>query len=146
MKILITVLALSFFSVQSFSQKLSSTKVPKAVKEGFKKAHPNSTATWEWEDANYEANFKENGKTMSAVIDKHGTILETETVVTLQELPQTAKVYVEKHYKGKKLKEIAKIDKAGGEVNYEVNVNGKDVLFDASGNPMEKPKKKKEKD
>ncbi|GAA4740170.1 hypothetical protein GCM10023229_19330 [Flavisolibacter ginsenosidimutans] len=120
--------------------------MPQAVKEGFAKAHPNTAATWEWEDANYEANFKEGGKTMSCVIDKRGTILETESPVTFNELPAGAKNYVTQHEKGGKIKEVAKIAKANGAINYEVNVQGKDILFDANGTRIEKPKEKKEKD
>jgi len=130
----------------AFSQKLASTKVPGAVKEGFAKTHPNTTATWEREDANYEANFKEDGKAMSCVIDKRGTVLETESPVTFSELPAGAKNYVAQHEKGAKIKEVAKIAKANGVINYEVNVQGKDILFDSNGSRIEKPKEKKEKD
>lgn len=125
-----------------YSQKINASKVPQATKNAFKKAHPNSTASWEREDANYEANFTENGKSMSCVIDKQGTILETEAPITEAELPVIAKTYVNEHYKGKKWKEVAKIVKANGEVNYEVNAGGTDVLFDAHGHHLEKKEKK----
>ena len=126
----------------AFSQKLASSKVPQAAKDAFAKAHPNTTAAWEREDANYEANFKEGGKAMSCVIDKRGTILETESPVTEAELPAAAKTYVAQHYKGKKAKEVAKIARANGEINYEVNYGGGDVLFDAAGKRINKGEKK----
>ena len=128
-----------------FSQKLAGAKVPQAVKSGLLKAHPNAKATWEWEDKNYEANFTENGKSVSCVLDKQGTILETETPATLAELPAAAQTYVSQHYKGKKAKEVAKISKANGEIAYEVNYGSGDVLFDSNGNRQEK-REKKEKD
>lgn len=134
------------FCVVAFAQKLSTSRVPANVRESFKKAHPSATASWEREDAAYEANFEEEGKIMSCVIDKQGTILETESSITFNELPADAKSYVTQHYKGKKIKEVAKIDKAGGGVAYEVNVQGKDILFDSNGARMEKPKEKNEKD
>ena len=148
MKKLLFLFAVSIVSVTCFSQKLSAAKVPQAVKDGLKKAHPAAAATWEMEDANYEANFKESGKTMSCVIDKRGTILETETETSLSGLPQTARTYIDAHYKGKRTKEIAKIEKAGGQSSYEVVFsNGKEVLFDANGNFKEVEKKeKREKD
>src|SRR5439155_26490637 len=102
-------------------------------------------ASWEWEDAAYEANFVESGKAMSCVIDQRGTILETESAITMAELPASAKAYVTQHFKGKKWNEITKVTKANGEVNYEVNVAGTDVLFDSNGSHLQK-KEKKEKD
>jgi len=135
-KILTTVilLAICFFG---YAQTLDANKVPQRVKDTFKKAHPGCTASWELEDANYEANFKEGGQTMSCVINKQGTILETESSITEEALPATAKNYMNKHYKGKQWKEVAKIVKVNGEVNYEVNV-GTDVLFDGKGNYLGK--------
>lgn len=120
----------------AFSQKLGAAKVPAAVKEGFKKLHPHAVASWEREAGNYEASFKEEGKSMSCVIDKQGHILETESAIPASELPAAAKAYVNKNYKGKAWKETAKIVKSNGEVNYEINVAGKDVLFDANGNHL----------
>lgn len=70
---------------------------------------------------------------MSAVIDKSGTIMETETDIAVIELPQNVQSYLKTHYKGIKVKEAAKIVKANGEVNYEGEVNGKDVIFDKNG-------------
>jgi hypothetical protein len=130
--IILTFLTLCTFAVNA--QKLSTGKVPSPVKYGLTKAHPGITAKWEWEDANYEANFKENGKSISCVLDKTGTILETETEIVQSELPKTVNTYVSNHYKGKKIKEIASIRKANGEVNYEVAVSGKELIFDQSGN------------
>lgn len=130
-----------FVSFCGYAQKLDAKKVPQTVKDAFKKAHPNSTATWEWEDANYEANFQDGGKAMSCVITRQGTILETESSIAAADLPAAAITYMNQHYKGKKWKEVAKIIKQNGEVIYEVNV-GTDVLFDANGNHMEKTEKR----
>ena len=127
-----------------YTQTLDANKVPQKVKDAFLKAHPASTALWELEDANYEANFKEDGQSMSCVINKQGKILETESSITETELPVNAKKYMNTHYKGKQWKEVTKIVKANGEVNYEVNV-GTDVLFDSKGNHLGK-KQEKEKD
>jgi hypothetical protein len=40
---------------------------------------------------------------------------------------------VEKNYKGATIKETAKSQKANGEINYEAEVNGKDLIFDSKG-------------
>lgn len=115
------------------AQKLKESQVPAAAKSGFQKAYPNTAATWEKENENYEVNFKKDGKTMSVIISKTGAIAETETDIAIGELPETVQSYVKKNYKGAKIKEAAKIVKAGGDLTYEAEVNGKDVIFDSKG-------------
>jgi Putative beta-lactamase-inhibitor-like, PepSY-like len=144
MKNIFSAILLMLPCLYSYSQKLDAKKVPQEVKNAFTKAHPNANPAWEREDASYEANFKEGGKIMSCVIDKQGTILETESAIAATELPAAARTYMNQHYKGKKWKEVTRIVKADGNMNYEVNI-GTDVLFDAKGNHLEK-KEEKEKD
>ncbi|MCW3106421.1 MAG: hypothetical protein JWQ09_927 [Segetibacter sp.] len=134
MKKLLMFLAIgAISSIAVSAQQLKEGQVPAAAKSAFQKQYPNTTAKWEKEKGNYEVNFKKDGKTMSAVIDKAGTIIETETDIAINELPQSVQSYLKTHYKGAKVKEAAKIVKANGEVNYEGEVNGKDVIFDSNG-------------
>ncbi|HEV8284873.1 MAG TPA: hypothetical protein VGQ09_11225 [Chitinophagaceae bacterium] len=114
-------------------QKLKESQVPAAVKAVFQKQYPNIKPSWDKEGANYEANFKKDGKEMSAVIEKNGTIVETETMIAVSELPQIVKTYMKEHYGNMKVKEAAKIVKANGEVNYEAEISHKDVVFDGNG-------------
>jgi len=115
------------------AQKLDASKVPAAVKAAFAKQYPGITAGWEKEDGNYEVNFKQNGNTMSALYEANGTLTETEMDIKVSDLPATVQSYIKEHYKGKTVKEAAKITKADGTVNYEAEVSGKDVIFDAAG-------------
>ncbi|HEX7905453.1 MAG TPA: PepSY-like domain-containing protein [Chitinophagaceae bacterium] len=114
-------------------QKLKEAQVPAAVKSAFAAKYPATAATWEKEDGNYEVNFSKDGKTMSAVIDKKGTILETETDIAISELPAPVSAYVKQHYKDAKIKAASKIVKSNGETVYEALVNHTDVLFDKNG-------------
>ena len=114
-------------------QKLNESQVPAAVKTAFEKKYPSVKASWDKEYANYEANFKHDGKAMSAVIDKNGTIVETETDIPVTDLPKAVQDYIKKNYSGVKIEEAARIVKANGEVNYEAEVPHKDVIFDANG-------------
>ncbi|HET7115207.1 MAG TPA: PepSY-like domain-containing protein, partial [Hanamia sp.] len=82
---------------------------------------------------NYEANFKTDGKTMSALYDENGNRQETETDITISNLPAAVTDYISQKYKGEKIKEAAIITKANGEVNYEAEVNGMDLLFTKDG-------------
>ncbi len=120
-------------SLHVTAQKMDAAKVPAAVKATFAKAYPKATATWEMEDKNYEAGFKQDGKSITVVIDTKGILLETETDIAMSDLPKAAADYLSVHYKGKKVKETAKIVKANGEVNYEAEVNKVDVIFDSKG-------------
>ena len=115
------------------AQKLDASKVPAAVKAAFAKQYPGATAGWEKENGKYEVNFKLNGNTMSALYETNGNLQETEMDIKVSDLPATVQAYVKEHYKGKVVKEAAKITKADGTVNYEAEVNGKDVIFDTNG-------------
>ena len=70
---------------------------------------------------------------MSVLIETNGTIVETETDIKTADLPASVLAYTKQNYPGKNIKEAAKIVKADGSVNYEAEINGKDVIFDANG-------------
>jgi hypothetical protein len=138
MKIIKTTMAITIASVIGLSataQKLNSTKVPAAVKNAFSSAYPGvKTVKWEKEKGDYEAGFKQGSSEISAVFKANGTQTESETEIKAAELPAAVTAYVKEHYKGAAIKEAAKITKtATGEVNYEAEVKGKDLLFDKDG-------------
>jgi hypothetical protein len=132
-KLLMVALVLGVIALPACGQKLNESQVPVAVKTAFQKQYPSVKATWDKEDANYEANFKQDGKAMSAVIDKNGTIVETETDIPVTDLPAAIQDYMKKNYRGIKIEEAARIEKANGDVNYEAEVHHKDIIFDANG-------------
>ena len=128
--ILLVVIAIAF---QAKAQKLDASKVPAAVKEAFAKKYPKITSVkWEMEDGEYEASFKQDGKSMSTLQDSNGNITETEVDIKVADLPASVTSYVKQHYKGKAIKEGARITKANGEINYEAEVSGTDVRVDAN--------------
>ena len=122
------------------AQKLDASKVPAVVKASFAKQYPGATAKWEKEDGKYEAGFKKDGNSMSALFEANGTMTESEMDIKVADLPATVLAYVKEHYKGKSIKEGAKITRADGAVNYEAEVDGKDVIFDAAGKFMKEVK------
>ncbi len=132
--------ALIITSLQATAQKMDASKVPTIVKATFARAYPKATAKWEMEDKNYEAGFKQDGKSITVVIDIKGVLLETETSITMSDLPKAAADYLSVHYKGKKIKETAKIVKANGVANYEAEVNKTDIIFDSNGNFLKEVK------
>lgn len=134
----------SAVSFTACAQKLNESQIPAAAKAAFIKAHPNTKGNWEKEDGNYEVVYKMDSKEMSSVINKTGSILETETELTIKELPQVIQTYISEHYKNSKTKGGAKIVKTDGSINYEATVNGKELMFDNNGGLMKQQKKEKE--
>jgi hypothetical protein len=136
-KLIVLAFAITSISLGAYAQqKVSASKVPPAVKTSFAKQFPGTKVSWELENGNYEAGFEQQGHEMAALFQANGALIESEVEIKISELPATVTDYVKSHYKGSKIKEAAKITKASGEVNYEAEVNGKDVIFDSNGNPV----------
>lgn len=132
-KIMMMFVAAMSITFAAGAQKLNNADVPAPVKASFTKKYPGAVAKWEKEDGKYEAGFKKDGKTMSALFEVNGTFTESEVDIKTEDLPATVLAYVKEHYKGKTIKEGAKITKADGTINYEAEVDGNDVIFDAAG-------------
>lgn len=116
------------------AQKTSEKEIPVSAKTTFEKNYPTAKEVkWEKEDELFEVNFDFNGKDYSVLYDANGLCVETEIEMNQHQLPEKAQTYLETNYAGKKVKEAAVITKADGTLTYEAEVNGIDVLFDASG-------------
>jgi hypothetical protein len=70
---------------------------------------------------------------MSATFDAKGTWLETESKIEISALPAGISAYVEKNYNKQKIKGAAKLKMPDGATNYEAEIKGKDLIFDANG-------------
>ncbi|MBL7760231.1 MAG: PepSY-like domain-containing protein [Sediminibacterium sp.] len=107
---------------------------PDAAKVAFAKTYPGAVKIkWEQEAGNYEVSFTLNGQKGSAIYDPKGGLVESEQEIKVTDLPAVVSAYMKNHYKGVTVKGAAKITKADGTVNYEAEIKGKDVLFDANG-------------
>lgn len=125
------------------AQMLKPAQVPAAAKATFKAKFPTvKTKTWEKEGDKFEAGFKQNGVTMSAVITPAGELVETETDTTPAQLPAAVRAKLASDYKAYKVTEAATIVSASGTTTYEAEVSkgGKhqDVLFNADGSLAKK--------
>lgn len=136
---LMTVTAISIGFTTS-AQKVKEAEVPAAVKASFAKKYPAAVAKWEKEAGKYEAGFKKDGNAMSALFEANGNMTESEMDIKVADLPASVLGYVKAHYKGKTIKESAKIIKADGTVNYEAEVAGTDVIFDTNGKFIQEAK------
>jgi Putative beta-lactamase-inhibitor-like, PepSY-like len=132
--------AIATISLGAHAQKIAAARLPTAVKAAFAKQFVGATAKWEKENGEYEAGFKIDGKDMSALFSADGKMTESEVSIKPIELPAKILTYVKANYKDKKIKGAAKITKADGTINYEAEVNGVDVMFDADGKYLKEVK------
>lgn len=118
------------------AQHLKESDVPQAAKETQKKMFAGTVVKgWELENGNYEAEFILNGTETSACFDASGKWMQTETEINPGELPMPVMEYLGKNFKGKTIREADKVNRADGKELYEVELDGKELLLDANGNP-----------
>lgn len=147
MKFNIIFIVLSIFSVSIFSQNVD---VPEKVQKEFDKQHPKSTEVkWSKESKNeFEAEFKESGKSVSVVINNDGKLLETETVINIKELPKGVESFITKNYKEYKITEAAKNVDDKGNLTFEAEISKgnekKDLTFNKNGTIIKKDIEKSE--
>ncbi len=130
-------------SAPAHAQMLKPAQVPAAVKATFKAKFPAvTTNTWEKEGDKYEAGFKQNGNTMSALITPAGQLVETEMDMSPAKLPAAVRTKLASDYKSYKINEAATIMRADGSTVYEAEVarggKAQDVLFNADGSMAKK--------
>ena len=122
---------------------LSSTfaiDVPKAIADAFAKKFPAATnVKWAKENAKeYEAEFKLNGKSISANFLNDGSWVETESEISTAELPAAVANAVKLKYADAVILKIFKIETAIGKVTYETEFKTgnkkKELVFNAEGN------------
>ena len=133
---LVAVLSLSLMAMVTITE-----KVPQAVKEAFAKKYPTAKKVdWEKEGAEeYEAEFKMDGKKMSANFKADGTWLETETEIKTKNLPAAVKAAIAKQFPDYELEEAEQIETPTVAVAYEVELEDEkndveiEAVFKADG-------------
>jgi len=136
-------LAIALASVLGRQEKAAQEHVvvPPKVIIAFTKTFPKAShVKWSKEKNDYEASFHFKGKKESAVFHREGKLMETEVEIAANELPKAVVDYVSKKYPKKKIDEAAKITGIDGNVMFEAEVGGKDLIFDASGKLQTKEK------
>lgn len=135
MRTLLVFLTLACATV-SFAQKLNDKNVPAAVKSSLQKNLGITSATWEKEGENYEADYTVKGAENSAVLSSTGVVLETEIEIAQNELPPAAQSQIAKAYAGFKVVEAAKIT-AAGVITFEAELKKEkqafELIFDEQG-------------
>ncbi len=145
MKRLFSVLAILIaLNTASFAQKeekgSEKIDVPAAVKTALAKKYPDAKkVTWEKEKGNYEANWGgKSNEDHSVMFTPSGTFIEMVEAIPVSSLPKSIAPYIAKNYKGAKIKEVGKVTDAAGAQTYEVEIKGKDLIFDFNGKYIKK--------
>lgn len=122
------------------AQTKTNKNIPLIVQNAFVKQYPAiKNVMWSKENANYEASFDLNGLDNSALFNINGQILETETEI--KDLPKDILASLKATYPNQKVLEIAKITNLKSVVTYEIEIKGKDLIFDSKGKFLEEIKK-----
>ncbi len=149
MKYLLLVTVLSF-GILSTSCAQGKKTAPAAVQAAFKAKFPTvQKAKWDMEDENeWEAEFKKDGKEMSANFNNDGTWLETETEIKSADLPQAVKDAMASQFAGYKTEEASMVQTAEMAAGYEVEMEKGEttieVLFGADGTVIKQKTEKEE--
>lgn len=133
MKNLTTMFIAVLITTFTYSQRISEKNIPTTVKNAFQKQYPDIRTKWDKEEGNYEASFSLNNKDCSALYDEQGNQLETEVEIEINELPKEVSSYLKEHHAGQKIKEVTKITDSKGIETFEVEIRGKDLIFDSHG-------------
>lgn len=133
-KFILPLLLSLVFTQVSAQKKGNGNKVPAAVKAAFKSQFPSETVIkWEKKKGMFEADYISGGNDRSVTFDAAGNVKFTEMEIPVSELPLAARDLIVHRYKKKKIKSASRITDASGIVTYEVDIAGKDLIFDAQG-------------
>lgn len=122
------------------SSTLKAIEVPDVIEKAFQQKFPSAKKVkWEKEKSNdYEVSFILNNNEVSALYSPDGQLKETETEISISELPKAVVDALNKKHPNVKIDEAAKIERSDNSVVYEteVKINKKktDLLFDENGN------------
>lgn len=132
-----SILSLSFafvFFNMGFSQKVATENIPAPVLTTFKAMFSIAEKTsWELQYENYEADFKVGKTEFSAVFDKDGKWLETQTYMKPSELPKPVKDMLIKEFgelSGYKIEEAEKIETFDKGIQYELKIEKGEIDYE----------------
>jgi len=117
-------------------------QTPVATTAAFQKKFPTAKSVqWEQDaDGTYEADFKVNGKKMSAAFSAAGIWLETETDIKIKALPEAVRAAIANAFSGYEIQEAERVETPEGvvyEVKMEKEADGQEteleVLFAGDG-------------
>src|ERR1700755_1640956 len=130
--IIAVAIALCLAAGTASAQKVKGADVPGTVKSALVRKFPSATnVTWEKEKGNFEANWGGRSKEDNSVLfTPDGAFVEIVVGIPVGDLPLGAAMYLKEPYPGAKITEAGKVTDAKGNIGYEAEVKGKDLVFD----------------
>ena len=125
------------------NQAAKTRQVPTNISEAFIKLHPNA-AILKWNDEHpiWEAKYQDGEEKGAVSFNAKAEVTETELVISENLLPNASVIpdYIKTHYPNEKIKGCEKIAKADGTIIYEIQITGKEIVFDGSGKYLSEEK------
>lgn len=122
MKRIIAIAAFMFCGGIAIAQEAEKISVPRPVMEAFSCHYPLiNHVYWEYDEVNYSASFKLDGKAMTLLIDEYGSVIEVKNEIKLFELPLDVNRLLIKEYSDWRIGKASHID-ASGTAYYETVV------------------------
>src|SRR5690242_12832102 len=114
MKKIVAIAALIFFGGVAVAQEATTCHVPRPVKEAFSCLYPDiKIVNWEFDELNYTASFKLDGKAIALLFDEMGSVVEVKNEIKLFELPLDVNQLLRKEYADWHLGKASQIDASG---------------------------------
>lgn len=134
MKKITLLILLVFFFQHLQAQRLEIREVPEAVMIAFRKANPGvGNPQWRKDKGNYQAKCMVNKTPRTFTYTKSGTPVVKDAKAAIEALPAAIKDYLDKSHRGAVVDKVLRIINPKGIVNYAVEINGSDLIFDANG-------------
>ena len=134
------IVALIFIINNAVAQDIKTAAVPASVKSALVQKYPaagSAKVSWEKEKGNYEANWGgRSGEDMSVQFTPDGTFIEEVKAISPSDLPTGVTAYLKAHYAGVTIREAGIVTDAKGNIRYEAEVKGKDMVFEKDGTPI----------
>lgn len=111
--------------------------VPDNIKTAFNKIHPNATDVhWVQEPSIFEAKFTDGEMKGAVSFNENAEVVETEEVIMQDQLPNLNGIteYIKTKYSGESIQRCEKIVKKDSTIIYEIQITGKELVFDSQGN------------
>jgi len=122
MKKIIAIAAFLFFGGVAIAQQAEKISVPMPVREAFSCHYPLiNIISWEFDELNYSASFKSDGKALTLLFDENGSLVEVKNEIKLFELPLNVNHLLSKEYSDWRIGKATHID-ASGTAYYEAVV------------------------
>jgi hypothetical protein len=135
--------AIGVMSLFACNQASKTRQVPTSISEAFTKLHSNATILkWNDEPPIWEAKYRDGEEKGALSFNDKAEVVETELVITENQLPNASVIpdYIKSYYPNENIQGCEKITKQNGTNTYEIQITGKEIVFDGEGKYLSEEK------